>query len=71
MFLKSPDRRLIPLAPVVSSILKDRKAHSDLSIIEYSDDRSPVEGGKKILLFCEKISRDDIEVHFSQYTKGK
>ena len=26
---------------------------------------APVEGGKKILIFTEQISRDDIEVHFT------
>lgn len=70
VFLKT-DKGLVPLEPVVSNIIKDRKAHTDLQIIEYSDDHSPVEGGKKIMLFCEKVNKDDIEVHFIQHTKGK
>lgn len=71
MFLKSSDRGYYPLVPVVSKIIKDRKAHSDLQITEHSDDRAPIEGGKKILLFCEKVTRDDIEVHFTQYNKSE
>ncbi len=42
-----------------------------LQICEYSDDRCTVEGGKKLLLFCEKVTKEDIEVHFLQYTKSK
>jgi len=49
---------------VVSNVIRDKKAHGDLNIINHSENWAPVEGGKKILLFTEKISRDDIEVHF-------
>ena len=35
---------LVPLAPVVSKVIQDKKAHSELQIIDYSDDSSPVEG---------------------------
>ncbi len=34
MFLKSSDRGYFPLPPVVSKIVKDRKAHSDLQVIK-------------------------------------
>ena len=70
VFLKTSERGLVPLVPVVSNVIRDKKSHSDLQIIDYSDDTSPVEGGKKILLFCEKVYKDDIEVHFTIYTKG-
>ena len=61
---------LVPLAPIVSKVIQDKKAHSELQIIDHSDDSSPVEGGKKILLFCEKVDKNDIEVHFTLYTKS-
>nr|ALF84899.1 dorsal-like protein [Paracyclopina nana] len=64
VFLKV-EPNLVPLEPVVSEVIRDKKAHSDLAILNYSDNWSPVQGGKKILLFCEKVSKDDIEVHFS------
>lgn len=89
VFLKI-DGSLVPLEPVVSEIIRDRKAHSDLAIINHSDNWSPVQGlligaylwtsfflkfvelgGKKILLFCEKVSKDDIEVHFSYLDQSK
>jgi hypothetical protein len=28
-------------------------------------------GGKKILVFCEKVDKSDIEVHFTYTTKSK
>ena len=32
---------------------------------------NPDSGGKKILLFCGRVHRDDIEVHFLFPIKGK
>jgi hypothetical protein len=70
VFLKTQECGLVPLAPVVSNIIQDKKAHSDLQIVDYSDDSSPVTGGKKILLFCEKVDKNDVEVHFTLFTKS-
>ena len=61
----------IIVQPVVSNVIRDKKAHGDLNIINCSEDYAPVEGGKKILIFTEKISRDDIEVHFTLHNTGK
>jgi len=69
VFLKTDDG-LFPLAPVVSNVIRDKKSHSDLQIVDYSDDSCPVQGGKKIVLLCEKVCKDDIEVHFTLYTKA-
>ena len=44
MFLKPRDGNLVPLLPVVSSLIKDKRAHPDLNIVDISDDTSPVEG---------------------------
>ena len=44
MFLKTQECGLVPLAPVVSNVIHDKKAHSDLQIVDYSDDSSPVQG---------------------------
>merc|ERR1711881_593461 len=55
----------IGLEPVVSTVIRDRKSHGNLVIANYSDNSAPAEGGKKIILFCEKVAKDDIEVHFS------
>ena len=44
MFLKPKEGGLVPLLPVVSSLIKDKRAHPDLNIVDISDDNSPVEG---------------------------
>ena len=71
VFLRQPNNSLVPVDPVVSNVIYDAKAHKDLNICNYSDNCAPIEGGKKILLFCEKISRDDIEIRFSYTDKSK
>ena len=45
----------------------DNKSYGDLKIINMSDDSAPFEGRKKIMLFTSKISRNDIEIHFTFY----
>merc|ERR1712008_262032 len=64
-FLDATGSSPIPLEPLVTQVIKDKKAYCDLAIVDISDNWSPVEGGKKILLFSKKICRTDIEVHIS------
>lgn len=45
----------VPLTPVVSDVIYDKKAMSDLVICELSDCTAPVSGGKRIILLCEKV----------------
>jgi len=52
------------LKPVVSDPIYDRKAKCDLTICRLTETSGPVAGGKEILLFCDKISKDDIQVRF-------
>ena len=49
----------------VSNVIKDKRIHDDLSIINISENSATVNGGKKILLFTSKISKDNIQVRFS------
>ena len=51
----SGNREHILLKPIVSSVIRDKKAFNDLTIVDYSDNWSPVSGGKKIILFTKKI----------------
>ena len=53
------------LDPVCSTNIFDAKARKELQIMDISDVTAPPEGGKKILLFCEKVSREDIKVGFT------
>lgn len=45
----------VPLTPVVSEIIYDKKAMSDLVIVKLSDCVCPVDGRKDIILLCEKV----------------
>ena len=52
------------MPPIVSQIVKDRKMFGELKIVDISENKAPFEGGKKIFLFCSKVQRSDIEIHF-------
>jgi len=53
-----------PLKPVCSDTIYDAKAKKELQICNISDTTSPASGDKKIIILCEKISRDDIKIRF-------
>jgi len=46
----------IPLRPVVSDVIYDKKAMADLSIVELCSCVSPVDGGRQMILLCEKVN---------------
>jgi len=52
------------LKPVISDPIYDKKAKCDLTICRLTETSGPVAGGKEILLFCDKITKDDIQVRF-------
>ena len=54
---------IVPSA--VSDIIKDKRTHEALKIVDFSESTAPTKGGKKIVIFTGKICKDDIEVHFS------
>ncbi|XP_003741763.1 proto-oncogene c-Rel [Galendromus occidentalis] len=53
-----------PLDPVVSDVIYDRKAMSDLHITKLSHPVAPMAGGLEMIVLCDKVSKDDIEVFF-------
>ena len=55
----------------MSDPIFDKKAKNDLTICKMTECAAPVTGGKEILLFCEKVSKDDIEVRFFQEKDGQ
>lgn len=40
------------------------EAKCDLTICRLTETSGPVAGGKEILLFCDKIAKDDIQIRF-------
>lgn len=60
VFLESPEGGYkIPLRPVVSEPIYDKKAMSELTICKLSDCTSPATGGKEIILLCEKVRKTE------------
>ena len=65
MFLENPQtpgKYTTILPPVCSTSIFDAKAKKELQIMDISDVTSPAEGGKKVIILCEKVTREDIKV---------
>ena len=45
------------------------EAKCDLTICRLTETSGPVAGGKEILLFCDKVTKDDIQVRFYEETR--
>ncbi|XP_055533600.1 embryonic polarity protein dorsal-like [Wyeomyia smithii] len=72
VYLPGPDGKFTqPLQPVVSDIIFDKKAMSDLVICKLSHVTAPVSGGKEIILLCEKVTKEDISVRFYEEQQGR
>jgi len=60
----SPGKYTVPLPPICSKPIFDAKAKRTLQIMDISETTGPAEGGKKIIILCERVARDDIKVRF-------
>eukprot|EP00090_Calanus_glacialis_P002484 TRINITY_DN11868_c0_g1_i1.p1 TRINITY_DN11868_c0_g1~~TRINITY_DN11868_c0_g1_i1.p1 ORF type:complete len:674 (-),score=165.55 TRINITY_DN11868_c0_g1_i1:224-2245(-) len=60
----TPGKYTVVLPPVCSKPIFDAKAKKELQIMDISDNTAPVDGGKKIIILCERVARDDIKVKF-------
>merc|ERR1712130_594926 len=63
----SPGKYTVILPPVCTRPIYDAKAKKELQIMDISDNTAPAEGGKKIIILCEKVSKEDIKVRFFDY----
>lgn len=72
-FLEGPQQGHFtnPLVPVVSDIIYDKKAMSELVICKLSHVAAPMSGGKEVILLCEKVAKEDIAVRFYEEHQGK
>merc|ERR1711963_1228961 len=64
---KTPGKYTVILDPVISKPIFDAKAKKELQIMDMSDNTAPADGGKKIIILCEKVSKEDIKVRFYDY----
>lgn len=62
--------KLVPLKPVVSQPIYDKKSNTDLIIVDLSDTSSVATGGKKIIILCEKVVKEDISIRFYEEIDG-
>ncbi|XP_054157157.1 embryonic polarity protein dorsal-like [Oppia nitens] len=58
----------LPLEPVVSEPIYDKKAMSELAIGKLSHCSAPVTGGQEVILLCDRVVKDDIQVRFYEET---
>lgn len=54
----------VPIAPIVSDPINDKKGGTELVICKLSDCSASVSGGRGIILLCEKVTKEDIKVRF-------
>jgi hypothetical protein len=73
VFIEGPekDKYTIPLPPVVCDPIYDKKAMSDLIITKLSHCSAPVSGGKEIILLCDRVTKDDVQVRFYEEHQGQ
>merc|ERR1711892_507000 len=73
VFLESPStpgKFTIVVPPICSKPIFDAKAKKELHIMDISDNTAPVHGGKKIIVLCERVARDDIRIKFYDSDPG-
>lgn len=73
VFLEGPEKGKFTysLPPVVSDPIYDKKAMCDLVICKLSDCSASVAGGRDIILLCEKVAKEDIQVRFFTEEEGR
>ena len=68
VFLENPSKKgqfTTQLTPVCSRPIFSARVMSQLQILDLSDTTSPADGGRKLILVCERVSREDIRIRLS------
>lgn len=61
----------MPITPVVSEPIFDKRSKIEMKICNISDATAAATGGRKIMIFCGKVNRDDIGVRFIERIGNK
>ncbi|XP_034950793.1 putative transcription factor p65 homolog isoform X2 [Chelonus insularis] len=61
----------IPLKPVVSNPVYDKKTLNELVICKLSHSSAPTDGGMEMILLCEKVVKDNIQIVFFEMKNDK
>ena len=64
VYLEDKGKFRIPLDPIVSNIIYDKKTMADLCIYELSHDYASVSSQQKVILLCNCAIKDNIQVRF-------
>lgn len=64
-----PERTI--LGATVTTPIVDKKSIGSLKVARVSHEMASVIGGQAVMLFCDKVRRDDIVVHITEETDGK
>lgn len=66
VFLEGPvkGKFTMPCNPVVSDTIFDKKSMSDLVISKLSHCNAPCTGSQEMILLCEKVAKEDIQIRF-------
>ena len=64
VYLEDKHNRQVPLQPVVSDIIYDKKTMADLCIYEISHTFASVSSQQKVIILCNCVLKDNIEVRF-------
>lgn len=67
----TPNKYDVPLTPIVSDPIHDKKAMSDLVITKLSHCSAPATGGREVILLCDRIAKDDTQIRFYEERDGK
>lgn len=70
VFIRGQTKYDIPLNPVYSEPIYNATAYPSLSICRLSRCSCSTNGGETILLFCDKVNKDDVDVKFFEEING-
>lgn len=65
------DKFNVPLTPVVSQPIYDKKAMSELVISKLSHCSAPATGGTEVILLCDRVTKDDVQIRFYEERNGQ
>jgi len=70
LFIPWNENGMIAGPKIASDVIKDKRVHENLKIVDISDNFSPVKGGKKIIMFTSKVKHEDIKIRFEHNHNG-
>ena len=73
VFIEGPEtgQCAVPLRPIVCDPIYDKKAMSELVITKLSHCSAPVSGGMEVILLCDRVTKDDIQIRFFEESQGR